>query len=66
MAAALTRDWDAQRIRGHVATRSWDDVAQRVASQWLLAVNSFRSPAAEFSAKSTDDRIASAVRSPEA
>jgi len=66
MAAALTRDWDARRIRDHLSTRSWDDVARRVAAQWLLAVNSFTAAEADVSAGSTDDLVASVVRSPEA
>lgn len=41
IAAALARDWDPERIRAHVAARSWDDVAQRVTVQWRLALASF-------------------------
>jgi glycosyltransferase involved in cell wall biosynthesis len=37
--AALTRKWDAGRIREHVVARSWDAVARRVAAQWALAVD---------------------------
>jgi glycosyltransferase involved in cell wall biosynthesis len=35
---ALSRDWSGQRIRDHVAARSWSDVASRVAAQWRMAV----------------------------
>jgi glycosyltransferase involved in cell wall biosynthesis len=42
MLAALMRNWDAQRIRDHVSTRSWDNVARRVTAQWLLAIASFK------------------------
>lgn len=38
---ALDRDWDPQRIRSHVASRSWDEVAVQVLAQWRLAVTSF-------------------------
>lgn len=38
---ALSRSWDAQKIRDFVVARSWDDVARRVAAQWLLAVEGF-------------------------
>jgi glycosyltransferase involved in cell wall biosynthesis len=65
MAAALTRDWDAQRIRDHVATQSWDDVAQRVAAQWLLAVKTFTAEAADGFAASPESLGAAVVRSRE-
>jgi glycosyltransferase involved in cell wall biosynthesis len=39
---ALTRNWDMQRIRNHVSQQSWDTVAGRVATQWLLAVETVR------------------------
>jgi teichuronic acid biosynthesis glycosyltransferase TuaC len=66
MAAALTRDWDARRIRDHVATQSWDVVAERVAAQWLLAVKTFRAEAADGSSARTEDLVTASVRSPEA
>ncbi len=47
LVAALTRGWDARRIRDHVSAQSWDDVAQRVAAQWLLAVETFRAEQAD-------------------
>jgi teichuronic acid biosynthesis glycosyltransferase TuaC len=50
MRAALTRDWDETRIRDHVARQSWDAVAQRVAAQWRLAVQSFTAREAGASA----------------
>src|SRR5271170_5435916 len=66
MAAALARDWDAQQIRDHVSTKSWDDVAQRVAAQWLLAVKTFAAEAADGSEASTETLVTAVVRSPEA
>lgn len=36
--AAIGGQWDHQRIRDHIALRSWDDVAARVMAQWRLAV----------------------------
>lgn len=42
LVAALRRDWDARRIRAHVAARSWDEVARRVHRQWLAAAASRR------------------------
>jgi teichuronic acid biosynthesis glycosyltransferase TuaC len=65
MVAALTRDWDTRRIRDHVATQSWDDVARRVAAQWLLAVETFRAAKADGSG-STADLVTAVVRNPEA
>ncbi len=65
MAAALSRDWDAQRIRDHVSAQSWDDVAQKVAAQWLLAVKTFGAEASDHSAASTEDRVTAGVRRPE-
>jgi len=41
VSAALRREWDPQQIRGHVARRSWDEVARQVLSQWLLARDCF-------------------------
>jgi teichuronic acid biosynthesis glycosyltransferase TuaC len=55
--AALTREWDAERIREHLATRSWDDVARRVMVQWLLALESFGARASGRAARSPKDRV---------
>jgi teichuronic acid biosynthesis glycosyltransferase TuaC len=56
--AALAREWDAQRIREHLATRSWDDVARRVMVQWLLALESFGARASGRAAGSPKGRVA--------
>ena len=32
---------DTWRIRDHVSMRSWEDVARRVETQWLLAIKAF-------------------------
>jgi glycosyltransferase involved in cell wall biosynthesis len=66
LAAALTRDWDAQRIHDHVATLSWGEVAQRVAVQWRLAVDAFRAEPAGGSAAVAKDLVTADVRSPKA
>jgi glycosyltransferase involved in cell wall biosynthesis len=54
--AALSRQWDAGAIREQVATRSWDGVALRVAAQWALAVEAFRSRQAEAGDTSSQAR----------
>jgi glycosyltransferase involved in cell wall biosynthesis len=66
LTAALTRDWDTQRIHDHVATRSWGEVAQRVAVQWCLAVDAFRAEPAGGSATVAKDLVTAVVRSPKA
>jgi glycosyltransferase involved in cell wall biosynthesis len=38
LVAALSRNWDAEKIRAQVASRSWNDVAQHVLAVWRLAV----------------------------
>ena len=65
MADALTREWDTQRIHDHVAAQSWSAVAERVAAQWLLAVDTFRAERAGGAAALTQDLVAAVVRSPE-
>jgi teichuronic acid biosynthesis glycosyltransferase TuaC len=55
--AALTREWDAQRIREHLATRSWDDVARRVMVQWLLTLESFGARASGAAVPSPEDNL---------
>jgi glycosyltransferase involved in cell wall biosynthesis len=62
--AALKRDWDIWRIRNHVASQSWDEVAKRVAAQWLLAVETFRTETVGASAAFGD--LVTVARSPEA
>jgi len=42
--SALDREWDDARIREHVAARSWNDVAERVAAQWQAAVETSAPP----------------------
>jgi len=37
----LSRQWDEECIRRHVVARSWNDVAQRVTTEWRLALSSF-------------------------
>lgn len=66
LAAALTREWDAQRIRDHVATLSWGEVAQRVAVQWRLAVDAFRAEPAGGAVAVAKDLVTAVVRSPKA
>jgi teichuronic acid biosynthesis glycosyltransferase TuaC len=39
--SALTRKWDPCRIRAHVAKRSWDSVAEQVATEWSMALEAF-------------------------
>jgi glycosyltransferase involved in cell wall biosynthesis len=66
MVAALTRDWDPWRIRAHVSTQSWDEVAQKVIAQWMLAIEAFRAVAAGGSAAPAEDLVTAVTRSPEA
>jgi teichuronic acid biosynthesis glycosyltransferase TuaC len=66
IAAALTRDWDAQRIHDHVATQSWEEVALRVAAQWQLAVAAFPAGPASGVAAVSEQLVTTAARSPEA
>jgi teichuronic acid biosynthesis glycosyltransferase TuaC len=66
MVAALTRDWDPRRIRAHVSTQSWDEVAQKVIAQWMLAIEAFRAVAAGGSAAPAEDLVTAVARSPEA
>lgn len=66
LAAALSGDWDPQRIHNHVATQSWTEVAQRVAVQWRLAVDAFPAEPAGGSAAIAEDLVTAAVRSPKA
>jgi glycosyltransferase involved in cell wall biosynthesis len=66
MVAALTRDWDADQIRNHVATRSWDDVARRVVPQWRLAVDAFKARNAQSAPPSTGDLVTAVIKGREA
>jgi hypothetical protein len=66
MVAALTRDWDTRRIRDHVSMQSWDEVAQRVIAQWLLAVETPRAETAGGPSALAEDLVTAATRSPEA
>lgn len=65
MLAALTQEWDARRIRDHVAARSWDDVARRVVVQWLLAVESFGARSSGNLAVSREGPVTDAIPSRE-
>lgn len=62
LTTALARDWDHRKIRDHVSARSWQDVAQRVAAQWRLAIGT---TAAEIgrSAGSPENPLGVAMRS---
>lgn len=64
MIAVLSRNWDDQRIHDHVATRSWDDVAQRVAARWLVAVESFSAEKEVGASASATDFVAATPQSP--
>jgi hypothetical protein len=66
MVAALACDWETERIRDHVSPQSWDDVARRVAAQWLLAIKAFGAEEADGSAASPEDLVTAVVRSPKA
>ena len=63
MVAALSRDWDAPRIHDYVAAKSWEEVAQRVAAQWRLAVESFRHRNSGALVTSSKDPVAGVIRS---
>ena len=63
MVTALSRGWDAQKIHDYVATKSWEDVAQRVAAQWRLAVESFRHKNSGALVTSSKDPVAGVIRS---
>lgn len=62
--AALMQEWNAPRIRDHVVAQPWDDVAQRVAAQWLLAIRAQAARTAGTSATSSEAPTAVLVRSP--
>jgi teichuronic acid biosynthesis glycosyltransferase TuaC len=64
LVAALMQEWNAPRIRDHVAAQPWDDVAQRVAAQWLLAVRALAARRVGTSATSSEAPTAVLVRSP--
>ncbi|HUC08900.1 MAG TPA: glycosyltransferase [Stellaceae bacterium] len=66
IAAALTRNWDTHRIRDHVAVQSWGGVAERVAAQWRLAVDTPGAKGADTAggpAAFTQDLVTAAARS---
>jgi teichuronic acid biosynthesis glycosyltransferase TuaC len=65
LTTALERDWDHQRIRGHVLARSWDQVAERVLAQWRLAIDSLAATGAA-GPRASEDGIGVAIRSPKA
>jgi glycosyltransferase involved in cell wall biosynthesis len=58
---ALSRAWDDQRIRDHVAARSWSDVARRVATQWRIAVDPSARAAGTDDAGGRRDRVSAAL-----
>jgi teichuronic acid biosynthesis glycosyltransferase TuaC len=61
----LTRNWDAQRIRDHVAMRSWNDVARRVAIQWLEAIETFRTEETVCATAIKEDSVMAPAQPPE-
>jgi hypothetical protein len=63
MIAALSRGWDAQKIHDYVATKSWEEVAQRVAAQWRLTLESFRHKKSGALVTSSKDPVAGVIRS---
>ena len=66
LVAALNREWDTKQIRDHVARRSWDDVARRVADRWLAAVTAFadRRSGSRDRAEASAEGVRSALPSP--
>jgi teichuronic acid biosynthesis glycosyltransferase TuaC len=64
--AALTRGWDARRIRDHVAAQSWDGVAQKVLAQWFAAIDAFCGEHAGGAGAPAADHAATVAQSPEA
>jgi teichuronic acid biosynthesis glycosyltransferase TuaC len=60
---ALSREWDAHRIRKHIIGRSWDDVAQRVATEWRAALASSSAQASGVVVASDENPIS--VTTPE-
>jgi teichuronic acid biosynthesis glycosyltransferase TuaC len=63
IAAAMVRDWDAERIHDHVAKQSWEAVAQRVAEQWRLVAEAVPIEPATGSAANAEEFVAAVRRS---
>jgi glycosyltransferase involved in cell wall biosynthesis len=63
MIAALSRDWDAHRIHDYVATKTWDEVARRVAAQWRLTLETFRQQNSGDAVTSSEDPVTATSRS---